>query len=73
VLVLSPEAGAWAELGDAGALRVNPFDVAATADALHDALSLPAGERARRAASLRSVVAGRRPADWLGEQLALIP
>jgi trehalose 6-phosphate synthase len=70
-VVLSTEAGAWEELGDAGAIGVNPFDVAATADALLTALRLPSDERARRAASLRAVAGARSPADWLAEQLAL--
>lgn len=70
VVVLSTEAGAWDELGEAGAIGVNPFDVVATADALHTALTMPADERATRAASLRAVAAARRPADWLAEQLA---
>ena len=71
VLVLSSEAGAWAELGDAGALTVNPFDVAATADALHAALEMAPDERARRAGSLRTESGRRTPADWLEEQLEL--
>jgi trehalose 6-phosphate synthase len=70
VLVLSTEAGAWAELGDAGALRVNPFDVVGTAEALHEALSMPAGERAERAAALKAAATARTPQDWLAEQLA---
>jgi len=73
VLVLSTEAGAWAELGDAGALRVNPFDVVGTADALHAALSMPAAERAARAATLRAAATARTPQDWLEEQLAAGP
>ena len=69
-LVLSPEAGAWAELGDAGAWRADPFDLGATADAIAAALDAPADERARRAASLRATVAERTPADWLADQVA---
>jgi trehalose 6-phosphate synthase len=69
-VVLSTEAGVWDELGDAGAVSVNPFDVAATADALHAALSMPADERSTRAASLRTVAGARSPADWLADQLA---
>ncbi len=42
VLVLSREAGAWEELSEA-AIGVNPFDVAGTADALHQALSMDLG------------------------------
>lgn len=72
VLLLSPEAGAWAELGDAGAIRVNPFDVAATADALAAALDMPADERRRRATGLREAVGRRTPAHWLEDQLALV-
>jgi trehalose 6-phosphate synthase len=70
VLVLSREAGAWEELSSAGAVGVNPFDVVATAEALHGALRMDPGERARRAASLRAVVRGRTSADWWADQLA---
>ena len=47
VLVLSHQAGAWEELSldGGGALGVNPFDVAGTADALHAALTMDAAER----------------------------
>lgn len=69
VVVLSTEAGAWDELGSAGAIGVNPFDVAGTADALWHALTMPGEERAKRAASVRAVAAARTPADWLAEQL----
>ena len=41
VVVLSREAGAWDELGDAS-VSINPFDVSGTADALHQALTMPA-------------------------------
>ncbi|MEY2402589.1 MAG: trehalose 6-phosphate synthase [Acidimicrobiaceae bacterium] len=69
-LVLSTEAGAWEQLGDAGAIGINPFDVGATAEALHAALSMTGDEREKRHAALRAVVAARTPADWLREQLA---
>jgi len=69
VLALSREAGAFAELGP-GALAVNPFDVSGTAAVLDRALSMSAGERASRAALLRSLVTARRPRDWLDDQLA---
>jgi trehalose 6-phosphate synthase len=72
VLVLSREAGAWEELALAGggALGVNPFDVAGTADALHAALSMGSPERARRAGALREAVRARTSADWWADQLA---
>ncbi len=70
VLVLSSQAGAYEELSVAGALGINPFDVSGTADALHTALTMPADERARRAASLRASVRARSAADWWGDQLA---
>jgi trehalose 6-phosphate synthase len=69
-LVLSHEAGAWEELGPAGAFGVNPFDVSGTAEALHAALSVPADERRRRAGGLRKTVLGRTAADWWDDQLA---
>ena len=46
-LVLSREAGA-AELIGASALLVNPYDVTATAEALHAGLCMPADGRRRR-------------------------
>lgn len=69
VLCLSREAGVWDEVGEA-ALPVPPFDVAGTADALDQALRMPADERAARAARLRELSVARRPADWLADQLA---
>ena len=69
VLVLSRESGVFDELGP-WSLSVNPFDVSATADALHEALSMDGEERARRATGLRDAAAGRAPGDWLAEQLA---
>jgi len=69
VLVLSRESGVHDELGE-WCLDVNPFDVSATADALHRALSMAPTERAERAAGLRAAAEARSPHDWLGEQLA---
>jgi trehalose 6-phosphate synthase len=46
VLILSEFAGAAAELG--GALKINPYDVDAIADALSKALSMPLDERVSR-------------------------
>jgi trehalose 6-phosphate synthase len=68
-LVLSSEAGAAEELGEV-ALMVNPFDVGATARALHDALMLSADARAQRAARLRELASRHSPATWLAGQLA---
>jgi len=68
VLVLSPEAGAWERLHPA-AVRVPPFDLAGTAAALHQALTMPAAERAERAAVLRALAEARTPAHWLADQL----
>lgn len=69
VLALSPEAGAWERFHPA-ALRVPPFDIAGTAEVLHTALTMPADERAHRAATLRGLAEGRSPRDWLADQLA---
>ena len=69
VLALSPEAGSWERLQPA-ALRVPPFDIAGTAAVLHEALTMPAAERAERAKVLRALAEGRTPADWLANQLA---
>ena len=69
VLCLSPEAGAWAELGSAS-VEVHPYDVAGTADALDHALTMSAADRAAQAEARRSIVRSRTPADWLADQRA---
>jgi trehalose 6-phosphate synthase len=68
-LVLSTGAGAWDELGSAGAWACDPFDVGATAAALGAALGASDSERARRATSLRAAALARTPAHWLADQL----
>jgi trehalose 6-phosphate synthase len=67
-LVLSREAGSAALIGDE-ALVVNPFDVTATARALHAALSMPVAERRRRAGVIAAKVSERAPRHWIAEQL----
>lgn len=71
VLVLSTETGAWEELHDV-ALGVHPCDVSATAEVLHEALSLDAETRRQRAERLVAAVAARTPVDWLDGQLAAV-
>jgi trehalose 6-phosphate synthase len=68
-LLLSPEAGAWDELG-VEAWRADPFDVGATADALGRALDASPAERERRARTLRAASLARAPAAWLADQVA---
>jgi trehalose 6-phosphate synthase len=70
-LVLSREAGAADELGSE-ALLVNPFDVTATAEALHKALSMTDSERARRCAALAKAGAATPPQQWFAQQLAAL-
>jgi len=69
VLCLSPDTGAWDDLGVC-ALTVHPFDLEQTADALHAALVMPADERAARAVKLRELAAVRTPQDWFDDQLS---
>jgi trehalose 6-phosphate synthase len=68
VLILSRMAGAADELG-AGALLVNPFDVAELAEAMARALTLGDADRAARAALLRNAAAALPPRAWLAAQL----
>ena len=69
VVVLSENAGAHEELGD-WVLSVNPTDVAGQADALRAALTMPAEERGRRAAAIRSQVRAHDVEAWLAGLLA---
>ncbi len=67
-LVLSREAGAAALIGS-DALLVNPFDVTATAAALHAGLMMPQAERRARGDAITVAAQARAPRQWLGEQL----
>lgn len=67
-LVLSREAGAYAELGE-DALVVNPYDVVQTAGALHEALSMPGTERVERTKRLAVAATALPPAQWFLDQL----
>ena len=69
VVCLSPEAGAWEELGSA-AVRVHPYDIEDAARALHDALVMDPDERAGRAKRLCGLAAARTPRHWLADQIA---
>ncbi|MEU7094174.1 alpha,alpha-trehalose-phosphate synthase (UDP-forming) [Kitasatospora aureofaciens] len=67
-LVLSREAGAHAELGD-DALTVNPYDVIATAEALHTGLAMSLEERADRTKRLAAAATALPPQQWFLDQL----
>ncbi|MFR9675998.1 alpha,alpha-trehalose-phosphate synthase (UDP-forming) [Streptomyces sp. TR06-5] len=67
-LVLSREAGACAELAE-DALTVNPYDIRETAQALHEALSMPQDERAARTGRLAEAATALPPAAWFVAQL----
>jgi trehalose 6-phosphate synthase len=66
-LVLSREAGAASLIGKES-LLVNPYDVTATAEALHAGLSMPASERRRRSTAIAEIASARAPRRWLAEQ-----
>jgi trehalose 6-phosphate synthase len=66
VVVLSPEAGAFDELGEA-VLPIHPYDIEQGAAALHQALGASGPERSERAARLRSLAGVHTPQSWLHE------
>lgn len=66
VVVLSHEAGSWAELGPSS-IGVNPFDVTGTAAALGRALDLEPSERSQMAKAMRVAAARRSPLDWFDD------
>lgn len=68
-LVLSREAGAWAELAT-HAVGINPFDITQTAGALADALAAPPDRRTLRAAGLRQAAEAGTPLTWFDELVA---
>lgn len=68
VLILSENAGAHEELGE-HAISVNPFDLDEQADAIYEALTMPEGERRRRAEALRKAVFANTIEDWVEAQM----
>jgi trehalose 6-phosphate synthase len=69
VSILSENTGAHEELGEF-ALSVNPFDIQATADSIHAALTMGGAEREERLQGLKRIVTARSPGDWIDDQLA---
>jgi trehalose 6-phosphate synthase len=69
VLVLSENTGAHDELGE-WALTVNPFDVAGQAEAIHEALTMPAAERRRRREAIAAHVREHDIGAWIEALLA---
>ncbi|MFI8425335.1 trehalose-6-phosphate synthase [Streptomyces sp. NPDC085460] len=70
-LVLSTGAGAYRELAR-DALTVDPYDVSATAEALHTALTMPPAERAERTERLAAAATALPPQRWFLDQLAAL-
>jgi trehalose 6-phosphate synthase len=68
IVCLSPEAGAFDELG-AAVTAVHPYDIEQNVEALDFALGMSASERRRRSEVLRGLAARRTPRDWLDDQL----
>jgi trehalose 6-phosphate synthase len=68
VLILSENTGAHEQLGE-WALTVNPFDVAAQAEAIYEALFMPPAEKKRRLAAIREQVRENDITRWIAEQL----
>jgi trehalose 6-phosphate synthase len=69
VVVLSENAGAYAELGE-WVVGVNPFDVGGQAVALYEALTMAPAERRRRAEAIEAHVRAHDVAAWTEAQLA---
>jgi trehalose 6-phosphate synthase len=68
VLILSEGAGAVSQLGE-HAIIIGPTDVEGTADAIHQALTMPLNERRRRAEGLRRTVESDDVTQWFENQV----
>ena len=71
VVVLSERTGARQQL-ESGAIVISPYDIYATAEALHNALTMSAEERIERATRLRWTIEREDIADWLCRQLEVL-
>ncbi len=68
VILLSEYAGAHYELGE-HVLTVSPFDIYSMAESMHQALTMPADERSRRAEALRKQVRSADVKSWFHHQV----
>jgi trehalose 6-phosphate synthase len=66
VLCLSPEAGAYEEIGEAS-VAVHPYDLEQAAGAMHEALVMARPEREERASRLRELIGRQTPRTWLAD------
>lgn len=71
VLVLSERTGAYQQL-ESGVLAVSPLDVYGTAEAMHQALTMPLEERRERGQRLRTLIEQQDIVDWLQQQLQAV-
>jgi trehalose 6-phosphate synthase len=71
VLVLSERTGAYQQL-EPGVLVISPLDVHGTAEAMHQALTMPIDERRALSERLHSLIEGHDIVDWLNQQLNAI-
>ncbi len=71
VLILSESAGARQQL-ESGALVISPCDVYATAQAVHQALTMAPIERKARADRLRTLIEAEDISRWLARQVAAV-
>jgi trehalose 6-phosphate synthase len=71
VLVLSERTGAYQQL-ESGVLVISPLDIYGTAEAMHQALTMPPEERRARSERLRSLIEQQDIVDWLHQQLRAI-
>ncbi len=69
VLILSEGAGAVSQLGE-DAIIIGPTDVEGTADAIHQALTMPLEDRRRRAEGLRRSVESDDVTTWFENQVS---
>ena len=68
VLILSETTGAYKQLSP-GALAVSPSDIEGTMEAMYQALTMSAEERAQRAATLAQIVEKEDILHWITRQL----
>ena len=68
VLVLSTTTGSHRQMNE-GAVSIDPMDVEGTAEAMHQALTMPEAERTRRAETLRKAVERDDSSLWLNRQI----
>ena len=66
-MILSEQAGSYEELQDY-VINVDPYDIAGTAEAIYNAVTMNENEKIRNSKCLKNIIENNTINDWISEQ-----